>query len=71
MTFEKGCFGCWELGFGNGPFLSSFEHLFQSESVRNLCGENEFSFIWKEGLITITKSSHFEIEAQGNSEMAY
>lgn len=70
-AFEKGCFGCWELGFGNEPFLSSFEPLFQSESVRSLCNENKFSFVRTAELITITKSPHFEIEAQGNSEMAY
>ena len=41
--------------------------------MRSLCYENQFSFILKLQLITITKISHLDSlwEIEGNSEMAY
>ena len=61
-------FGHRELGFGNRPFLSSLEPLFQTESVQSLCIENEFSFIWKAELIIITKCLYFE-QDRGSGEL--
>ena len=58
------------------PLPNSPQPPFQSEAKCEVCYENQFSFILKLELITITKISHLdskklERETKGNSEMAY